>query len=151
MKQDGAKRQAPPRKRDVNMKQIALFPQIDQGATKKYTTSVGSPVYVPKERKPHILELCSPQTTTRLIAAIGASSVDDAEKRFLVMAAQRHLVFHYETIADYYAHATPEMQRLMEDSALVIPDFEQAIESGYVTLCDDIRKQYLEEQAGNDE
>jgi hypothetical protein len=37
------------------------------------------------------------------------------------------------------------MQHLMERSALVIIDFEKAIQYGYVKLCDDIRKQYLEE------
>ena len=37
------------------------------------------------------------------------------------------------------------MQHLMERSALVIIDFEKAIELGYVKLCDDIRNQYLED------
>ena len=37
------------------------------------------------------------------------------------------------------------MQNLMERSALVIIDFEKAIEFGYVQLCDEIRNQYLEE------
>jgi hypothetical protein len=67
------------------------------------------------------------------------------EKNFLLDAARRHNVFNYEKIADYYAHATPEMQNLMERSALVIIDFEKAIQLGYVKLCDEIRNQYLEE------
>jgi hypothetical protein len=37
------------------------------------------------------------------------------------------------------------MQSLMEKSALVIIDFEKAIEYGYIKMCDDIRTQYLEE------
>jgi hypothetical protein len=37
------------------------------------------------------------------------------------------------------------MQNLMEHSALVIIDFEKAIEYGYVRLCDEIKNQYLEE------
>jgi hypothetical protein len=57
----------------------------------------------------------------------------------------RHNVFNYEKIADYYSHASPEMQALMERSALVIIDFEKAIELGYVRLCDEIRQQYMEE------
>lgn len=33
----------------------------------------------------------------------------------------------------------------MERSALIIIDFEKAIEYGYVKVCDDLRNQYLEE------
>ncbi len=33
----------------------------------------------------------------------------------------------------------------MERSALVIIDFEKAIQLGYVKLCDDIKSQYLED------
>lgn len=33
----------------------------------------------------------------------------------------------------------------MEKSALVIIDFEKAIEEGYIKLCENIRQQYLEE------
>lgn len=60
-------------------------------------------------------------------------------------SARRHNVFNYEKIADYYAHSSKEMQNLMEKSGLVIIDFEKAIQYGYVKLCDEIRKQYLEE------
>ena len=76
---------------------------------------------------------------------IEKSSLSYDEKMFLMDAARRHNVFNYEKIADYYAHASKEMQHLMERSALVIIDFEKAIEYGYVNLCDEIRKQYLEE------
>ena len=37
------------------------------------------------------------------------------------------------------------MQELMEKSALVIIDFEKAIQLNYVKLCDEIRNQYLQE------
>ena len=73
------------------------------------------------------------------------SSLPYEEKNFLLDAARRHTIFNYEKIADYYAHSSPEMQRLMEKSALVIIDFEKAIEYGYVKLCDEIRTQYLTE------
>ena len=54
-------------------------------------------------------------------------------------------MFNYEKIADYYSHASKEMQELMEKNALVIIDFNKAIQSGFVRLSDKIRKQYLEE------
>ena len=76
---------------------------------------------------------------------IEASNLNDDEKTFLKDAAARHNIFNYELIADYYAHSNKEMQELMEESALVIIDFEKAIQSGYVRLCEDIKRQFLED------
>lgn len=131
-------------------KQTLLF-EPSSDLEKKYTAKIEAPIYQPSHVKPDIMVLCDTAKTTSLIREIGASSVSDAEKRFLIAAASRHTVFHYERIADYYAHAAPEMQLLMERSALVIIDFDSAIEQGFVRLCDDIRSQYLEEYAGNDD
>ena len=111
----------------------------------KYSTKVEAPVYHPSEKKPHILELVDMAKTNSLVREICASSeISQEERQFLLDAAYRHSVFNYEKIADYYAHASPETQALMEKSALVIIDFGKAIESGYVRLCDEIRNQYLE-------
>ena len=93
------------------------------------------------------MELCDKSRTRVLINEIEESKLPEDEKKFLIDAAQRHNVFNYEKIADYYAHSNKEMQHLMERSALVIIDFEKAIEYGYVRLCDDINKQYIEEYA----
>ena len=53
-------------------------------------------------------------------------------------AAGRHTVFNYGLIAEYYAHASPEMQELMEKSALVIIDVDNAIANGYATLMGEV-------------
>jgi hypothetical protein len=129
------------------MKQINMFGQEFAPKTEdqKYSSKIQSPTYEPKNEKPHIIELYDKSKTHRLIREIDASSLSYDEKMFLIDAARRHNVFNYEKIADYYAHSSKEMQHLMERSALVIVDFDKAIEYGYVQLCDDIRKQYLEE------
>ena len=54
------------------------------------------------------------------------------------LAATRHIVFNYAKIADYYAHAGEEMQNLMEKSALVLIDIDDAIANGYIQLSKDI-------------
>lgn len=130
-------------------KQTLLFSDCAVDADKKYSNKIEAPVYEPKHEKPHLLTLCDSTKVRRLIREIDASDLPEEEKAFLSTAAWRHAVFHYERIADYYAHASPEMQRLMEESALVIIDFDAAIERGFVKLCDDIREQYLEEYNGN--
>ena len=70
---------------------------------------------------------------------INQSNDNDEEKKFLQFAATRHIIFTYSKIADYYAHASKEMQELMEQSALVIIDFEDAIANGYVKLSKNIK------------
>lgn len=128
------------------MKQIGLFgSEFQDQEEKKYSSKIQSPIYEPKNKKPDLLELCNKSKAHRLINEIENSNVTAEEKVFLVEAARRHSVFNYEKIADYYAHASPEMQHLMERSALVIIDFEKAISYGYVKMCDDIRTQFLEE------
>ena len=126
------------------MKQKLLFDFKEEENT-KYTKAIGSPVYEPKNKRPHIFELVDKHKTHRLIRNIENSNLDYDEKNFLLDAARRHNVFNYEKIADYYAHASKEMQELMEESALVIIDFQKAIELGYIRLSTEIRKQYLEE------
>lgn len=129
------------------LKQINMFgseyaPNTEE---QKYSSKIEAPIYEPKNKKPHIMELCDKDKTHRLMKDIENSSLDFDEKMFLMDAARRHSVFNYEKIADYYAHSSKEMQNLMERSALVIIDFEKAIQLGYVKLCDEIRTQYLTE------
>lgn len=128
------------------MKQTNLFGKdLEEEKQSKYSNKIDTPIYEPKNSKPHILELLNKQKTQRLMKEIEQSNLPYDEKMFLMDAAKRHIVFNYEKIADYYAHSSVEMQRLMERSGLVIIDFEKAIELGYVKLCEEIKSQYLEE------
>ena len=105
-----------------------------------YTTVVNIPQYTPKNNKPALEELCDYSKYSKLKFDIDKSNVSEEEKKFLKMAASRHIVFNYSKIADYYAHASSEMQRLMEQSALVIIDIDDAIANGYVKLSKDIQE-----------
>ena len=87
-----------------------------------------------------MIELTEEDKTIDLETEIKASGVTDAEKEFLLKAAQRHRVFNYRNIAEYYAQASPEMQELMEKSALVIIDYEDAIANGYVRLSERLKR-----------
>jgi hypothetical protein len=129
------------------MKQINMFGQefAPNQDEQKYSSKIEAPIYEPKNTKPHVLELVNKEKTNRLIREIQNSSLSISEKNFLIDAAARHSVFNYEKIADYYAHSNKEMQELMEKSALVIIDFEKAIQLGYVILSEEIKTQYLEE------
>lgn len=100
----------------------------------KYTMKTNIPQYEPKGEEPDISELVDVSKTKQLLDAIENSSVSKKQKQFLRFAAYRHLCFNYSKIAEYYCHQDKEMQELMEDSALVIIDFDDAIAKGYVQL-----------------
>ena len=118
---------------------------IEGELSDKYSNKVDSPIYEPRSRCPHILELVNTEKTKRLIREIEASEISEEEKAFLIEAAHRHSTFDYSCIAEYYAHASKEMQGLMEKSALVIIDFESAIENGFVELNDKMKALYERE------
>jgi hypothetical protein len=103
-----------------------------------YTEKVGSPSYEPSGDKPKVSELFDDSYAMGLIEDIKNSGLPDIEKQFLMAAAARHIVFDYEKIANYYAHSESETQLLMENSALVIIDYERAIELGFVSLTEKI-------------
>ena len=123
--------------------------QFEQEETEEdlYTKKIVSPTYEPKNEKPSIKELFDEEKTQRLINEIANSDISEDEKAFLKQAAKRHTVFNYQKIADYYAHSDVKIQNLMEKSALVIIDFNKAIENGYVVLSKEIGQQYLEEKS----
>ena len=113
---------------------------INKIIDEKYTKKVDIPQYLPKNVKPNIMELCNNTKTNKLMQEIKNSNATNEEKDFLIKAAQRHLVFNYSKIADYYAHSNKEMQELMEKSALVIIDINDAIANGYVKLSKNIER-----------
>ena len=100
-----------------------------------YTTKIEAPIYQIKGEKPGIEELVDTTKEDELLAKIGkAKSLTKEERNLLVMAAARHRVFNYEKIAEFYAHAKKPLQARMEESALVIIDFDKAIAGGFVEL-----------------
>ena len=77
---------------------------------------------------------------------IEESNVTNDEKNFLKLAASRFIQFNYEAIADHYAIADDETKALMEKLALVIIDFDKAIDEGFVQLNDKMRIIYEQER-----
>ena len=108
----------------------------------KYTKKICVPQYVPKmtEKYKDVKEVIDTTKCRQLIKEINNSNVSESEKEFLRFSAMRHIKFNYSAIAEYYCHASKEMQELMEKSALVIIDVDDAIANGYVRLSKRIRE-----------
>ena len=110
-----------------------------------YTKKADAPTYEPTGEKPDVKELYNDEKTFDLITNIKAAVLPQAEKDFLMLAAGRHTVLDFELIANYYAHSSKECQELMEENALVIIDFKQALANGYAKMSDDVAEQYLKD------
>lgn len=104
----------------------------------KYTTTIATPIYEIKGDKPKTSEIYSIEKYIALTDRIRVADLPDDIRQFLLAAASRHIVFNYEKIAEFYVHQDPEVQALMEQSALVIIDFKKAIELGYVKMTEAI-------------
>ena len=112
----------------------------DEADDDTYSDATNVPQYDIQGETPALSELVDEEKTSELLEEIENSDLSYEEKTFLRKAAQRHLVFNYKKVAEYYAAASPEMQELMEKSALVIIDYNDAIAYGYTKLSDKIKK-----------
>ena len=116
-----------------------------------YTSKIKTPIYEPQGKKPSLEELYDDKKSMDLIVSIQESKLNEKEKQFLMTAASRHIVFDYGKIANFYAHSSKECQELMENSALVIIDFNKAIENGFVVLTDEISGMFELDEVEEDE
>lgn len=105
-----------------------------------YTRKIKLPLYEPKGEKPAISQLMDTTKTAALLTEIEAAGLPHDVAGFLKHAAQRHTSFNFRHIAEYYCHAPPDVQSLMERSGLVIIDFHAAIENGFVRLSERLGK-----------
>ena len=136
------------RAREIKVEEKQAAREEARASTEEiYTKKVQAPIYQPSGEKPEISSLVDESATKALIQAIKDSDVSQEEKAFLLLAAHRHLKFDYVHIAEFYAHASPKTQRLMEDSALVIIDFDRAIELGFVEMTKNIADAYRSDEA----
>lgn len=121
----------------------------DDDSDNNYERKIVAPIYEPQDGDVSLSDCYCTSKVDLLVSAIDEAEINEDIKCFLKVAAYRHAKFNYEKVADYYAKAPMEVQKLMEDSALVIVDMDKAIEDGFVKLSKDFLKQYGKEY-GND-
>ena len=121
----------------------------DDDSDNNYERKIVAPIYEPQDGDVSLSDCYCTSKVDLLVSAIDEAEINEDIKCFLKVAAYRHAKFNYEKVADYYAKAPMEVQKLMEDSALVIVDMDKAIEDGFVKLSKDFLEQYGKEY-GND-
>ena len=124
---------------------IPEWPDDKKKGENPYSTKILAPTYEPQGEKPELSELVDQHKANSLIEEIEQAKIPEDLRNFLKLAAGRHNIFNYENIANYYAYSDAEVQDLMEKCALVIIDFNKAIEYGYTKLTDKIVKLYQED------
>jgi len=105
-----------------------------------YVQHAKIPQYEIQGQKPPISALVDQSKFNQLIDHIERSDVSDDIKELLRIAATRHYVFDYSNIAEFYAHMEPDVQKLMEQSVLVIIDVQDAIANGYARFSETIEQ-----------
>ena len=113
---------------------IAEFAAKGAESEFEYSSKIEAPQYNITGDNPELEELYDTEKADALAKEIDEADVPKKVKAFLKVAAMRHVVFNFRNIAEYYAHADAKVQRLMEKSALVIIDFEDAIRNGFVVV-----------------
>lgn len=108
---------------------------------KQYTTKVEVPVYQPRGERPALSELVDSSKYEELRKAVMEGKLPDDVAAFMLVAASRFHKFDYQKIAEWYAHADKPTQEIAEKLALVIVDFDKAVEHGFVKLCLDLGEQ----------
>lgn len=111
-----------------------------------YTDKVEVPPYEKIGDKPPLSDTFDTAKCEALLARIDASDISEDEKKMLRAAAHRHVVFDFTAIANYYAHSDAAVQRLMEESALVIVDVRAAIKNGWARLSSALEEIYEQEK-----
>jgi len=110
----------------------------DSNALNQFTQVIKVPQYEIVGERPELNELADSTRADELKARINSTELPDDIRDFLLTATRRHIVFNYRKIAEFYPHASPDVQRLMEDSALIIIDADDAIAKGYAVFAQQI-------------
>lgn len=121
---------------DIDELDKLLDVQLDEefSVDSQYTDKIATPIYDIKGEKPELQDLYNKDKYENLIREIEKQNLPSDIHDFLMQAATRHIRFNYEKIAEYYANCTDDIKQLFEKSALVIIDYDQAIENGYIQL-----------------
>jgi hypothetical protein len=105
-----------------------------------YTFKIQLPEYEVQGWDVNASDLVNTAQRDKLLKEIKGADIPDDVRIFLELASQRHLIFDYTKIAEFYAQADETVQDLMERSGLVIIDYDKAIQYGYMNLVKEIEE-----------
>lgn len=106
-----------------------------------YSKSMSYLQYVPTMREKVSAERCyNTEKYEQLKRKIKETELPKDIQKMLLLAATRHIIFNYQMLAEFYSQADKKVQELMEESGLVIIDFDDAMENGFVELTQTLKE-----------
>jgi hypothetical protein len=109
----------------------------DMRKIRNYSLDTTKIFYEPRGVKPEVSELYDATEAEKLLEEV--RKVEDAElRRFLEYSAIRFVRWRFDKIAEYYAHSDDNVKAIFRRLALVIVDFDEALERGWVKLTERI-------------
>jgi hypothetical protein len=118
---------------------LSFFTIVDKNI---YVTEPKSPIYTPTGKNVKIGDMFNDEKYIKLLELINNPAIKDEKlKYFLQLAATRFIEFNYTNIAEYYANLKPDdsaIKDIFEKLALVIIDYNKAIENGFVKLFNEV-------------
>src|SRR4051812_9239357 len=120
-----------------------------------YTGAVNIPQYEVVGPCPAVADLRDETRADAIrLRVLACEGLPEDLRDYLLAAAGRHTVFNYRRAGEFYPHASAEVQALMEDSALVIIDVDDAIARGFARFTEtltDIRELDTADGADDDD
>lgn len=127
---------------DTELKKILDKEAYRRELREKYVRRAEKMIYTPKRDKPpRISELFDDSRAQELLKY--ESQLPEELRPFWRAACYRHCRFRFDQIAEYYAHAPKEIQRLFEECALVIVDAEFAFKKGWLSVTESVLDELL--------
>ena len=98
---------------------------------KQYSTKIGIPDFIPNDKNIELKNCVNAEKYNKLIDEINANDLlTETEKKFLRLGATRWIQFRYDNIAQYFCtKASPEFQKMLQQSAMVLIDFDDVLEN----------------------
>jgi hypothetical protein len=126
----------------IDMPTFIVDETIENEVGPTYSKKIDTPVYEMTGEKPDVGDLFDDEYAQKLFDAIDESDLEADVKTFLTLAAYRHVRINFGKVAEFYAHSDADVQRLIEDSALVIVDFDKSIERGWIRMNEELANAY---------
>ena len=117
-----------------------------------YSTKIKIPKFEPDDRNIQLEDCVNVDKYNELIRRINKElsdgNITEHEAKFLKLCATRWIVFDYSNVAQYYAtNASETVQRLLEQSTMILIDVDKAFENTTTTVrkfVNDVSNQFIE-------
>jgi len=113
-----------------------------KGITMKetYSHKIKLPIFEPSNRNVTLDECVNVDQFVKYMEEIdrykSENKINEQQYKFLKLAASRFIVFNFENIAEYFCHANADMQRIMQNLALVLLDYDDALKTSIIETVD---------------